>query len=61
VILAKHNRSEQMFAIKVMEKEIIVEQDAVERIMSEHNVLLGNEVGSAPRRRGIVCALNLPL
>ena len=43
VILAKHNRSDQMYAIKVMEKEIIIEQDAVDRIMSEHNVLLANE------------------
>ena len=43
VILARHKRSEEIYAIKVMDKELIVQQDAVERIMSEHNVLLGNE------------------
>ena len=43
VLLAKHKRTEQVYAIKVMDKDLIIEQDAVERIMSEHNVLLGNE------------------
>eukprot|EP00039_Didymoeca_costata_P019717 m.338662 g.338662 ORF g.338662 m.338662 type:complete len:480 (+) comp18496_c0_seq1:215-1654(+) len=43
VMLAKHKSTNHMYAIKVMDKEIIIEQDAVDRIISEHNVLLSNE------------------
>lgn len=44
VLLAQHTRSDQVYAVKVMDKETILQQDAIDRIMSEHNVLLGNEV-----------------
>eukprot|EP00040_Diaphanoeca_grandis_P029086 m.169374 g.169374 ORF g.169374 m.169374 type:complete len:482 (-) comp31565_c0_seq1:85-1530(-) len=44
VLLSQHTRSDQVYAVKVMDKETILEQDAIDRIMSEHNVLLGNEV-----------------
>jgi len=44
VLLAKHSRSESIYAVKVMDKEAILAQDVAGRIMSEHNVLLGNEM-----------------
>eukprot|EP00041_Stephanoeca_diplocostata_P019621 m.426244 g.426244 ORF g.426244 m.426244 type:complete len:500 (-) comp21354_c0_seq3:2739-4238(-) len=43
VLLAKHLRTDKVYAVKVMDKSTILQQDAADRIMSEHNVLLGNE------------------
>jgi serine/threonine protein kinase len=43
VLLALHARSGTTYAVKIMEKDVILAQDVAGRIMSEHNVLLGNE------------------
>jgi len=42
VLLGKHIKSNQVYAIKVLSKEAIVRQDEAKHIMSERNVLLGN-------------------
>lgn len=42
VLVARHNASRKLYAIKVLSKDAIVRQNEVKHIMSERNVLLGN-------------------
>lgn len=47
------------YAVKIMDKEVILAQDVAGRIMSEHNVLLGNEVRPSLGGSGGMCGRGL--
>lgn len=42
VFLARHTASEKLYAVKVLNKDLIIRQNEIKHIMSERNVLLGN-------------------